>query len=401
MALISITPPVKIEYPLLIIAAAAADLARSAHHGGLRPITLDWFSDDDTRLASLDTYDVGNHDRSGFDGDRIMQALDRIQRLHDAPLPMVYGSGLDCRPDILESIPSGIRLHGNPPELLRMVKHPRHWQALLKELDIPYPETREAAPAEVAGWLYKPSCGEGGHGIVPAEAARDRTHGYYQKALTGLTCSLLFLASRRKVFAIGINTQWTDAGAQENPYRFGGIINRPLKMGPWIQNILQYAQRLARKLDLCGLNTIDFIVHDQTAYVLELNPRPGASFTLYDDDYPGGLLKYHLQSCQKQPLPRSKPGSHVRAMQIIYAHCDIRLPEALKWPPWCAHRPEAGSSIRQNHPVCTVRSTGPTVGSALQQLHSRVASVCQQLGQESPTTPDRNIINTGLITSQP
>lgn len=400
MVPISISAERKGKTGLVLLAAAAADLARSACLSGQKPFTLDWFTDEDTKLSSEACYAVGNEDGSGFDHRRILQALEHLLHTQQGPLEMIYGSGLDCRPDILDLIPPGIRLLGNPPEILRKIKHPQQWHRLLNDLDIPYPETIFESPADSTDWLFKPACGEGGSGIHHAATFKPEknTGGYYQKRVSGLPCSILFIASEGQAFIVGMNTQWQDDTIQNQPFRFGGIINRAPENQSWSHIMMTYIRRICAELNLSGLNTLDFIIHDNTVQLLELNPRPGASFTLYDRDYPGGLLLHHRLSCLHQGFPSRKPAGQVRAMQIIYAHCDIRLPDVLKWPAWCAHCPKPGSVIRRHAPVCTVRASGSNSGATIEQLYRRVARVCQQLRVRPPTFNTLNSIIPGLIT---
>jgi predicted ATP-grasp superfamily ATP-dependent carboligase len=116
--------------------------------------------------------------------------------------------------------------------------------------------------------------------------------------------------------------------------------------------------RLVRTTGLRGLNGIDFLLDGRDVCALEVNPRPTATFELYDPDYAQGLLDWHVRSFAA-PLPGfpGRPGAGqrpARACAIVYSEHVVRVPNDVAFPSWCRDLPVGGSTIQAGAPVLSV-----------------------------------------------
>ncbi len=341
---------------LLVAACSGRMLAQSAARAGLRPVVLDLYADSDTRGYASACARVQSG-RIGFDPSALLETADRLAppRLgHD----LVYGSGLDIAPDLLESLALGRRVHGNSPSIARWLKTPAAFFDLLRGLDIPHPETRFEPPADPRGWLVKPGCGEGGKGVVfCAQETRAGEDGYYQRRLTGPSMSALFLADGDNARIIGFNTLWT-ASHLGQPFLFVGAVNRADLSPAQRQQVGICVARLARAVGLKGLNSLDFMLDGGICRVLEINPRPSATLALYDADFPEGLLARHIRACRGETRELPRAGATARAFKVVFARVDFVANETMIWPDWCADHPEPGTTIRAGEPLCTIEAEG-------------------------------------------
>ena len=57
------------------------------------------------------------------------------------------------------------------------------------------------------------------------------------------------------------------------PYVYAGAINQAKLSNTVMASVKQYAEIVTKEFELIGLNSIDFICDDHSAYVLEVNPR--------------------------------------------------------------------------------------------------------------------------------
>lgn len=343
---------------LLLVSLSARILTRSAARSGLRPLVLDLYGDADTRAGARAVQVVAGG-TAGFD----LNALQGTAGPWLTPErggALVYGSGFDGAPEALAALAQGRRCCGNDPDLIRAVRDPDRFFALLRALRIPYPEVRSTWPRDPEHWLVKSGCGEGGKRV--RFCARENPAGpgeYYQRRVAGPGLSVLFLADGRRARLIGFNTLWTVAGS-DRPFLYAGAINR-VALGPRArENVRGYVRRLVRALGLIGLNSLDFVRDGAECRVLELNPRPSATMALYDADFPAGLLAAHLRACQGVLPTAAKPGP-VRAERVVLAPLRLRIPEELEWPNWCADRPLPGTEIGEGQPLCTVAAAGGEV----------------------------------------
>jgi predicted ATP-grasp superfamily ATP-dependent carboligase len=144
-----------------------------------------------------------------------------------------------------------------------------------------------------------------------------------------------------------------------------------VKTADLIENIM----RIVAAVPLKGLNSADFIIDGDKHWLLEINPRPGATL----DIFPGDLFKAHVEACQgKLPSqPFSFTGAHAAA--IVYAERDIPSVVAITWPEWAMDRQAPGTSVAAGEPLCTVRAEASTVEEAIKLLRRRELSIRQQL----------------------
>jgi predicted ATP-grasp superfamily ATP-dependent carboligase len=391
---------------LLLIAHSARQLAQSAARGGYRCVVVDLFGDEDTRAAADLCLTVPD-----FDGDDWLSAVHRIAPA-GAHHGVVYGGGM-VRPAVLEKLAEGRVLFGNTPAVVRCLKSPRVFFALLDRLGVPYPAIRFEAPESLENWLLKSACDEGGVGVrLPASQETRRAfpsvscpsraqkrsaaeflgvgyqalvdeHEYFQHRLPGPAYSLLFLADGRDIAPIGFNTLWTAGHDPVLPFLFAGAINRAELNASQRASVVDYAARLVGALGMVGLISLDFMLDGAACRVLEINPRPGATLGLYDADFPGGLLRAHVEACEGR-LPGVIPSPNaVRAFRVLYAPEAITLPLDQPLPDWCADRPLPGLRIAAGAPLCSIMAAGPGSATTLALLERRQAELLRRLGLRS------------------
>src|SRR3954451_1147403 len=112
---------------LLIVAVSGRALAQSAGRAGYRPVVLDLFADQDTRAASSVSRRVNVPGTLRIDPGRLLETVRRL-----APgAGLVYGSGFEGRPALLEQLSRGRALYGNTPATVRSVRDPARFFPLL------------------------------------------------------------------------------------------------------------------------------------------------------------------------------------------------------------------------------------------------------------------------------
>ncbi|MCI0734273.1 MAG: ATP-grasp domain-containing protein [Methylococcaceae bacterium] len=344
-----------------MIGLSARMLAVSAARSGLRPVAIDLFADSDTREVAccigLPSLEAGP----------VLGALKTIVAERGRPW-LVYGSGIDTRPDLVEHIAEIADLVGNAPSALRMLYDPGTFFKLLDSLSIPYPETRFTIPENPTAWLWKIPFTEGGRGVLPAGLCPDDGTGYYQKRLGGPAMSVLFLANRREARILGFNTQWTAGPDARSPYRFSGVMNHAELTNRQKVQLGEHANKLVNSASLVGLNSLDFLIEDGECKVLELNPRPGASLMLYDDRFPLGLLAEHIHAVRNLEVRGPNPETFgCLGLEIVFADRSCVPRQDLRWPNWTVDRPMPGTIIAAGEPLCTVTADAAS-GKALRAL---------------------------------
>jgi uncharacterized protein len=361
--------------PVLIAAASGRALAASAARAGYVPLVADAFGDQDT-LAACAGHARVNLLRRPIDGDGLMAALDGLADGRDC-LGVVCGSGFEDRADLLACLARRWPLLGNDAECVARLKDPIKFAALCRTVDIPHPETSLTPPADPAGWLIKRSGGAGGWHIRPASDAKAEKGAYFQRRVAGDPVSALLLGDGRRVMVLGFSGQWP-APLRRHPFRYGGAV-RPAALADDVVHAMTAAiERLNAALPLTGLSSADFLVDGNVFHLLEVNPRPGATFDLFepqDTSQTASLFALHVEACTGT-LPAQAPHfGGAMAGAIVYAEHVIAAVPALDWPDWAADRPVAGSRIEANQPLCSVFARAAAAAQARRLVEQRGARI--------------------------
>jgi predicted ATP-grasp superfamily ATP-dependent carboligase len=312
-----------------------------------------------------------------FDQQQLIHVLQRLQSEDIAGL--VYGSGFEASADLLDIINDHVPVIGNSSQVLRNLKRPRQFFMLLDVLGILHPEVSFRPLENASGWLYKQGGGSGGTHIrkaLPLSSIGPQRGHYFQRELRGTPVSLLFAANGKQARAIGFNMLWMSPTASM-PYRYGGAASHA-RLAPEVeQQLTRVAQQATNAVGLRGLNSLDAVVEEGRAYVLEINPRLSATFDLYQSP-PGAnanLLTLHLQACagNMDHWPELLPTA--RAHHIAYASRALKLPVEFAWPGWVADIPLPGSTIPAGQPVCTIQAEGETTEAAREAALAREAEL--------------------------
>jgi len=201
---------------------------------------------------------------------------------------------------------------------------------------------------------------------------------YLQREVTGEPFSLLLLANGRQALVVGASRQWRDDDA-EHPFRYGGAVGPVALPAAQGEAMREGAARLALACGLVGLVSMDFVVGADGWFLVEVNPRLGATLDIFDVDPLPPLLGLHLAACGGR-VPDTLPApAEVHAARVLYAESDLLVP-ACALPPHVADRPAAGAAIPKGAPVCTVHASGPTVEAALSRLDTLTAELRTELG---------------------
>ncbi len=304
----------------------------------------------------------------GFDADDLLAQLETLP-----PSPVLYGSGFEQQPELLEKISSRHPLIGNQPQVVAALKNPETFFGLLEHQHIPYPPTRLDKPGSNHGWLVKRRGGSGGtHIRRGGQAGR---HEYYQQEIVGQPVSVLFLTDGKSARVVGYNQQW-QAPESGLPFCYGGAVSRAVILPQTKAGMESVVHKIVQATGLCGLNSMDCLVDGDRFFVLEINPRLSSTFSLYDGPW---LLRQHFQSCAGKLDIGEIPGSPAKAHKIIFALADWVVPGDVSWPEWAADIPMPGSVIKMGRPICSVLASASDAESAQKTVFARASQLEAQL----------------------
>jgi predicted ATP-grasp superfamily ATP-dependent carboligase len=321
---------------------------------------------------------VAREDAIALDYRRVFAALgEPAERI------IVTGSGFERAPHVLSRLAAYGTLCANDADIVAALKQPELATELLRALGFTAPRVQSTPPEDPQGWLQKEIGGAGGVHVRPALGALHRARRYYQRIVPGRPLSVTFLADAERAYIIGFNAQ-TFSAIGTAPYCYVGAstCTVPSALASEMQARLD---RLVRVTGLRGLNGLDFLLDGADVCTLEVNPRPTATFELYDEEIANGLVYWHVRSF-RSPVPEfaslvRQRRLAARAYRIVFAERALRAPEALECGDWCRDLPNAGVVIPAGAPVLSVFAEGETPELAQAQLERRTLEVKQRLAR--------------------
>lgn len=352
--------PPDIQKPL-IVANSGRLLAQLSVKAGYKPLVIDCFSDSDTQEMALDCIKVDS-----LALEQVKTAFSILQSQYTIT-HVIYGSGLEQNLDTLKFLHQTLIVLGNTDDVFSAIQNKLYFFSRLNDLQIPYPEVSFHAPDNINAWLLKPMRGEGGLGITKYTGQSVKKDScYWQKIISGIPMSVLFIADEKKYKIFGFQKQLiTSIG--NNDFVFSGVIRQP-KISLDINNtISQWLDSLVPDFSLKGINSLDFMVKNKSCFALEINARPSASMQLYTNDF----ISEQIRGFIGEQLIPSRISDSFKAYKIIFAENSLSIRKNILWPEWVVDMPHAESFIHTGMPICSIIANGKNEQQVLKNLQLR------------------------------
>lgn len=343
------------------------------------PLVVDAFGDSDTRALAEGYRHVG---ASSLQPHVLREAFSDLTEAHGDAIGLVLGAGFEDAPGLIAHLAEFDTIFGCSAETVQRCSDPQAFFGLLDHHGIPHPETRLDPPADGRGWLTKRAGASGGGHIARCKPSPRALPGrYFQREIEGEPISGMAITSAKGT-AFAFSRQWSSP-TPRRPFRYGGAVGNIIIDAGLEANLVDIMLALCETLQLNGLVSFDFIVRDDEPFLLEVNPRPGATLDILDDAA-GTLFKAHVAAATgNDPIAELQAGWAPRTLAAAYLYADrgrLTVPD-IAWPEWTADRPAAGNTVRAHAPLATVIAEGPTPETAETLCAQRLAALEQMLYQ--------------------
>jgi predicted ATP-grasp superfamily ATP-dependent carboligase len=358
---------------ILVVAVSARMLAQLAVADGYEVTALDRFGDVDLRALAPGATAPTNNELAALAADIEADAV-------------VYGAGLENRPDLVRELADGRELLGTPAELLEAVRDPWQVGATARAAGARAPETRApgrlpraAGPTGRVGhaWVRKPRLSGGGHGVRGWRGGLLRPTEVLQRRVGGLSCSAVAIGDGRSAVVLGLTEQLHLPPG----FRWTGNVTPPRL--PEAQRAELDAQlravcaEVVERFGVRGAFGVDVVWDGRQAWVLEVNPRPSASLELFGP----GSFEAHVRGARGLglPTPGVPPARSCAAVKLVlFADRTVSAPDPGWWPAGLVRDiPKAGETINRGAPVCTLVSSSADVPE-LAQRGARLLSALRE-----------------------
>jgi predicted ATP-grasp superfamily ATP-dependent carboligase len=374
---------------ILLVAVSARMLAQLATQEGHAVVAVDRFGDLDLQRLCPSVSIM--RDLGGRGG--MAELVDAAERIRAGSV--IYGAGLENRPELVARLAVGRTLLGCTPQALRRVRDPALLGASLRAAGHAYPLTLPAREAPeradpTARWLRKPIRGGGGRGVREWRGGRPAGDVVVQERIAGLPCSAAAVADGRSAALLGVSEQLIGRRALgARGWRWCGNVVPPRLPAPERQALTDAAQAIAAHLaagfGLRGVFGVDLVWDGARPWVVEVNPRPVASLETIDAVRGVRSFAAHLQGCAGR-LPDAgigrsaadRPAAAGKA--VLFATEDLRVPDTSAWTArGIRDVPHPGEPIAAGRPICTLVASAGSPDAVLADLEARAAALRHEL----------------------
>lgn len=333
---------------------------------------MDCFIDEDTKVISTSTCLLQYH-CDGFDETELCEQVECIVSAYP-DVAIVVGTGFENKPELLECLTLIAPVIGNEKKTVQSLKDPVQFAALLESLSINTPETSLTQPLNAEEWLLKVAGAVGGGHVRWLSTSSNSVDSrcYFQKYIEGVVSSAIFLATGTQATVIGFNEQLQSNEFQEMPFLYKGAVSVNEVTAAHKNDIDKIVNSITREAGLKGLCGIDYIITASgKCVVLEINPRPPASYVLHEQA--GEIFNAHLACFLKKDLEyKLNKNTKIKGYAIHYASERIYIDSEINWPNWVSDIPPYGSFIEAKYPVCTVSVEADLLDDAKLLLEDRL-----------------------------
>lgn len=390
--------------PVGVVGASGRAAAMSLARAGMAPWAVDLFADRDlARIAPCR--------RCPFDDwpDAVPDLCGRLP-----PGPIVYTGGLENAPDVVGELARHRPVWGNGPGVLEQARNPFFLHHVLTSHDFSAPTvlTADVPPPANGRWLLKPRRGAGGVGVRECrstEPPHSAEAFYLQEWIDGPPMSALFLSSDRVAALLGVTEQliakpWLHAWG----YRYCGNIG-PVPVAPAVAAALsRMGSVLTTITGLRGLWGVDFILHGDTPFLVEVNPRYTSAVEVLELASEAALMRDHAaafshiasddywRSSTGRLPPPERPSPRVVGKGVYFAPHPVRFPDSGPWDedlsapfaPWrvpgFADLSAPGEEVAAKSPLLTLFAAASSPNECRERLQSQAAQLDRLFARETP-----------------
>jgi predicted ATP-grasp superfamily ATP-dependent carboligase len=353
---------------VLVAGFATRHVAQSAYRAGYEVCAVDHFCDQDLTWCTKDREKFGELDD-------LPDAIARICTRHRFDL-FVPTSGA-------ETLPPPVQLLGTPAESIARFLDKLGTQRFFESLGVPVPRL---LPDGVYPAMVKPRTGAGGwrNAVITSGTDMAAWKDLYgdvphirQEIISGIPASVCCITDGSHAMAVAANEQIL-RGSGASAFGFSGSVT-PFDH-PMRGEMAAVAERIAAASGCRGTIGIDFVVSDDRAVAIEVNPRFQGTVDTVEMALRCSLFDLHAGACFGH-LPAIYPVSReVAARSILFADRDMTVNADLgMFREFVADIPWPGTFFEKDQAVVSVYGHGPDRHAALAMLDKHISTVRQYM----------------------
>ena len=280
---------------------------------------------------------------------------------------LVYGSGLEDKPEIYDYLRRKLNILGNDPKIISECNDLRLLANILNECDLKLPEYANNPIELTKRYLSKPFNSSGGYNISFSEKYKKNC--YLQEYLQGETYSISFFNHGKNFIFLGFNKLLNLINFDAHPFIHAGALttNEFLESNDMIHSF----EKLSKKLSMNGYNNIDFKVLNKEIFVLDINPRITSTFKIYNDIYDNDLLRLTMNPRLNKKLESCNNNEY--AFVHMFTKQEYTFKNFFMDDPSFINLPDEGQHVGKNQPLLSIYLNSFSSLDLMMQLKEKIS----------------------------
>ncbi len=293
----------------------------------------------------------------------VFQNYLKKNNIKDHSLKIIYGSGLENKCDIKEYLDNDFDICGNSLHKSTLLSNPYNLDKKLFNDNVVLPEISHKFHYK---YLSKKNNSSGGLNVGNNFSSSDI---YYQKYIPGKTYSVSFVSNGTNTQILGFNQLFHVKNNSEYPYMHAGAMTLCLN-DDQLEKYRRWIFNFASIYKLNGFCSIDYKLHNNKIYILDINPRLSGTYRLYKKKYKK-LMENHIGLTSEKIELYS---NNYHAYIILYAKNDLVFNESINDIKDISDTPTIGESFKKNMPILTLNIRSHDKYELMSKIKNRIKS---------------------------
>ena len=339
---------------VLIINTHAEYLATQAEKLGYKTFCIDSFNQNSlNKIAKLKF---------------LKNFIKKIRKNHKL-VKLIYGSGLEDKPDIYTTLHSEVDVQGNPLEVLEYCNDILNVEKALNISGLQIPRTSFSPLPSNIKTVVKPIQSYGGlHVNFTKQNVEDI---YYQEFIPGSTFSISFFINKNKFSLLGFNKLFTLKDYSTNPFIHAGAMN--IKRIKIFDQVEKSTEIFSSLIGLQGYNSIDFKIYDNKVFVIDINPRITSTFKIYNELLTNDLMKSQINLKNSEINNTYSYPKKFYGFVYMFSRENFKFHNKIKGDSSITNLPKEGEIIKKDNPIFTINFSSNSPSTLVSSLRKKIS----------------------------
>lgn len=330
------------------------------------------YLEEQAKVLGYEVYSIDKYTKNNLNKIINKEYLDKffknISSRHKT-IKLVYGSGLEDKKNAYKILSDKTLIRGNCFNILKLTNNITNLKKILTLSGLKIPKSYDHSIPKNIRCISKPIDSYGGYNI--SFCNKPKAGYYFQEYLSGPTYSASFFINEGCFIFLGFNKLFLLKKFNNHPFiHAGAMMIDNLKNSA---KVISSIKKFSSLIPLTGYNSIDFKIHNNDVFILDVNPRITSTFKIYNDIYSNMLLNLQLNPKKNCKIMPTQKKNSLYGFVYLFAKEDIIFKNVIKRNLWLMDLPIENELIKKGSPLCTIFCSASSRAGLICKLKEKIS----------------------------